>query len=79
MESMKLQIANNSIVFLGENINPPSLNDEFLKVKGVITDWELIEPPISTPLLAHSNITVVLCFYVNHEKYKYKMRIHLKA
>ena len=49
---MKLEIANNSIVILGENINPSSLNHDFLKAANIIDDWELIEPPVSTPVVS---------------------------
>lgn len=50
---MNFRVINNSIVVLGQEFNPALLNADFLRsTKIAKKDWDLADPPISTPVFS---------------------------
>jgi len=50
---VKLEILNSSVVVLAKHHNPTILHPSFLSSEGIVpSDWEIAEPPVSTPVFA---------------------------
>jgi hypothetical protein len=66
---VKLEILNTSVVVLAKQHNPTILHPTFLSSEGIVpTDWELAEPPVSTPVFAMVKYKNGIFFIVEENK-----------
>lgn len=68
---MKLDILNTSVVVLAKQHNPTILHPTFLSSEGIVpTDWEVAEPPVSTPVFAAVKYKNGIVFIVEENKFQ---------
>lgn len=68
---MKLEILNTSVVVLAKQHNPTILHPTFLSSEGIVPpDWEVAEPPVSTPVFAAVKYKNGIVFIVEENKFQ---------
>lgn len=67
---MKLRFLNTSVVVAAKDHNPTVLHPAFLASQQIITDVELLEPPICTPAFAVVKYVNGLVFTVERERFQ---------
>lgn len=68
---VRLEILNASVVILAEHHNPTILHPSFLTSEGIVPgDWELAEPPVSTPVFALVKYRNGIVFSVEENKFQ---------
>jgi len=68
---VKLDILNTSIVVLAKQHNPTILHPTFLSSEGIVpSDWEVAEPPVSTPVFAAVKYKNGIVFIVEENKFQ---------
>jgi hypothetical protein len=68
---MKLEILNTSVVVLAKHHNPTILHPSFLASEGIVpSDWEVAEPPVSTPVFAMVKYKNGILFNVGENKFQ---------
>lgn len=66
---MELEILNTSVVVLAKHNNPTILHPTFLSSEGIVpSDWEVAEPPVSTPVFAVVKYKNGIIFIVEENK-----------
>lgn len=68
---MKLEILNTSVVVLAKHHNPTILHPSFLTSEGIVpSDWEVAEPPVSTPVFAMVKYKNGIVFNVDENRFQ---------
>ena len=68
---MKLDILNTSVVVSAKHHNPTILHPSFLSAEGIVPkEWELSEPPISTPVFALVKYKNGIVFNVEENRFQ---------
>lgn len=68
---MKLEILNTSVVVLAKHHNPTILHPSFLSSEGIVpSDWEVAEPPVSTPVFAMVKYKNGIVFNVEENRFQ---------
>jgi len=68
---VNLEILNTSVVVLAKHHNPTILHPSFLISEGIVPpDWEVAEPPVSTPVVAIVKYKNGIVFNVDENKFQ---------
>ena len=68
---MKLEILNTSVVVLAKHHNPTILHPSFLTSEEIVpSDWEIAEPPVSTPVFAMVKYKNGIVFNVEQNRFQ---------